>query len=82
MNNWYTLYITDKTGKKCFVSTNSPMSTMPEIRNLKRHIAQAKSHPHAYVNVFDVNSAVIMLDDVPYTESELDADALLKELGI
>lgn len=83
MNEWHTLYITDKTGKKFFNTTASPMSTMSEIRNLKRHIEQAKARPNLYANLFDVATAVIMLDDVPYSEPEdMSDDDLLKELGL
>lgn len=86
MNDWHTLYITDSTGQQFFRCTASSMSTMSEIKNLKRHIEQAKARPSLYANLFDIDSAVIMLDDVPYSEpKELDADtldAMLKELGL
>lgn len=80
--NWSTLYITDLTGKVFFHTIASPMSTMSELRNLKRHIEQAKANPKAY-KFLDVASAVVMLDGMPYGEPcEIDADALLKELGL
>lgn len=86
MNDWHKLYITDATGQQFFRCTASPMSTMSEIKNLKRHIEQAKARPNLYANLFDVATAVIMLDDVPYSEpEEIDADtldAMLKELGM
>lgn len=90
MNDWHALYITDATGQQFFRCTASPMSTMSEIRNLKRHIEQAKARPNLYANLFELDSAVIMLDDVPYSEQdktpeEIDADtldAMLRELGM
>lgn len=83
MNDWHKLYITDATGQQFFRCTASPCATMSEIRNLKRHIEQAKARHHIYVNLFDVATAVIMLDDVPYSEPEdMSDDDLLKELGL
>jgi hypothetical protein len=80
--DWHSLCITDKTGQEFFKCTASPMSTMSEIRNLKRHIKQAKASPKAYA-FLDVATAVVMLDGAPYDQpSTLDADALLKELGL
>lgn len=83
-DTWHKLHITDCTGQVFFSCTASPMSTMSEIRNLKRHIEQAKAYPHAY-KMLDAYTAVIMLDGMPYGEQsacEIDADALLKELDI
>lgn len=80
---WHKLHITDKTGQAFFKTTASPMSTVSELRNLKRHLEQAKSNPKAYT-FLDVDSAVIMLDDVPYKEpvapSEQELDELFAEL--
>lgn len=83
MSDWHKLCITDKTGAEFFKCTASPMSTMSEIRNLKRHIEQAKASPNMYYFLC-ADSAVILLDGAPYSEpvSNLDADALLAELGI
>lgn len=83
MTDWHKICITDKTGQEFFKTTASPMSTMPELRNLKRQIEQAKARPDAY-KFLDVATAVVMLDGAPYGEqvSELDADAMLKELGL
>ena len=85
MNDWHTLYITDATGQKFFRCTASPMSTMSEIKNLKRHIEQAKAKPDMY-KMLDVATMVLMLDDVPYSEpKEIDADtldAMLRDLEI
>lgn len=82
MNEWHNICITDKSGKEMFKCTASPMSTMSEIKNLKRHIEQAKASPQHY-KFLDVATAVIMLDGVVYTEPSMDkfdADALLAEL--
>lgn len=84
MNDWHNIYITDKTGEKFFNTNASPMSTMSEIRNLKRHIEAIKCGNAAYANVgIDRATAVLMLDDEPYgcqgMEDVLDDD-LLAEL--
>ena len=83
VSDWHELCITDKTGHHFFKCTASPMSTMSEIRNLKQHLRLANHYPVRYT-FLDIDSAVILLDGVPYTEttSDLDADALLKELGL
>lgn len=82
-NTWHNIYITDKTGMEHFKTLASPMSTMSELRNLQRHLEQAKQRPMAYT-FLDVATAVIMLDGLPYgvPVSGLDADAMLKELGL
>ncbi len=80
MNDWHNVYITDKTGKKGFNTVASPMSTMSEIRNLKRHIEQVKRHPEHYKS-FDVDSMVLMIDGVPYGEPQnMTDDELLAKL--
>lgn len=83
INTWHSICITDKTGQEFFKTTASPMSTMSEIRNMKRHIAQAKASPEAY-SFLDVDTAVIILDGVLYGEAggDIDVDALLRELGL
>lgn len=82
MNDWHKLCITDASGQEWFHVTASPMSTMSEVNNLKRHIEHAKTNPQ-YYSFLDVASAVIMLDGTPYGQADsLDADALLKELGL
>lgn len=82
-NTWHNIHITDRTGKEHFKTLASPMSTMSEIRNLQRHIEQARQNPQAY-KFLDVATAVIMLDGLPYGApvSDIDADALLAELGL
>lgn len=86
MTDWNNIYITDKSGKEMFKCTASPMSTMPEIRNLKRHIEQAKAHPEAY-SFMDADSAVVVLNGVVYSEPQAtlsvdDLDNMLAELGM
>jgi len=78
-DNWHNIYITDCTGKKFFSTNASPMSTMSEIRNLKRHLEAIKSGKLAYARVgIDKDSAVLMLDDTPYQSMDdiLDDDLL------
>lgn len=82
MDNWHNVYITDKTGKKFFNTSASPMSTMSEIRNLTRHLEAIKLGDEAYAKVgIDQATVKLMLDDEPYQSMEeiLDDD-LLAEL--
>jgi len=82
MDNWHNIYITDCTGKKFFNTNASPMSTMSEIRNLKRHLDAIKSGDKAYSKVsVDKDTAILMLDGTPYQSMDdiLD-DALLNDL--
>lgn len=79
MGQWHNIYITDKTGKKYFNTTASPLSAMSEIRNLENHLKQAEKYPDKY-KFLDIETAVIMLDGEPYykiTDSDID---LLDEL--
>lgn len=80
VGDWHQLCITDKTGQQHFKCAASPMSTMSEIRNLKRHLEQAKKNPESYWFI-DVDSAVILLDGVVYCQPTLqdvlDDDELL-----
>ena len=82
MNDWHKLHITDKSGKQFFPCVSSPMSTPSEIKNLKRHLESAKINPDAY-KFLDSDTAIIVLDGSQYGQvSEIDADALLAELGL
>jgi hypothetical protein len=79
MDNWHNIYITDCTGKKFFNTNASPLSTMSEIRNLKRHLDAIKAGKLAYVSVgVDKDTAILMLDDTPYQSIDdiLDDDLL------
>jgi len=81
MSDWHELCITDSTGQQFFRCTASPMATYSEIKNLKRHIEQAKKRPDLYKNLFEIDSAVILLDGTPYGEpAEIDVDAMVDEL--
>ena len=82
INDWHTLHITDNTGIELFKVTASPMSTMSELKNLKKHLAAAKCTPKAY-KFLNIATAKIMLDGAVYGETtDVDADALLAELGL
>ena len=79
MDNWHNIYITDCTGKKFFNTQASPMATMSEIRNLKRHLEAIKSGAKLYAKVgIDKDTAVLMLDDTVYQSMDdiLDDDLL------
>lgn len=76
MEEWNKLYITDKNGGAYFKTTASPLSTMPEIRNLKRHISEAKKRPDLY-SFMDADTAVLMLNGQPEEKlSQSDEDLL------
>lgn len=84
MNEWHNIYITDKTGKKFFNTNASPLSTMSEIRNIKRHLDAIKAGNKFYANVkIDAQTAVLMLDGSPYQSIDdiLDDDLLNELLG-
>ena len=79
MDNWHNIYITDCTGKKFFNTNASPMATMSEIRNLKRHLDAIKSGAKLYAKVgVDKDTAVLMLDGTTYQSMDdiLDDDLL------
>lgn len=78
-NNWHNVYITDKTGRKMWNTTASPMSTMSEVRNLSRHIEQARKYPEHY-KFLDVATAVVMVDG--QAPVEMSDEELLAELGV
>lgn len=81
---WYTLCITDKSGNEQFRRTVDPTAVQSEIRNLQRHVSQAKANPKAYT-FLDAQSAVILLNGSVYKEYEaadIDDDDLLRELGM
>ena len=63
-NQWHKIHIEDASGKQHFVTTASPMSTQSEIRNLKRHLEQAKKYPQQY-KFLDVATARVVVDDEP-----------------
>jgi hypothetical protein len=80
-HEWHNIYITDKSGRKMWNTTASPMSTISEIRNLKQHLTAAAKHPEQYPSL-DLATAVIMLDGEPYGEPlTMTDDEFLKELG-
>jgi hypothetical protein len=74
---WHNIYIADKSGRKMWDTTASPMSTVSEIRNLKRHLEMAAKHPAQYP-MLDLTTAVIMIDGEPLVE--MSDDELLAEL--
>ncbi len=79
---WHNLYITDKSGRKMWNTTASPMSTQSEIRNLKRHLEAAATHPAKYTSL-DLATAVIMLDGQVYGEAlTMSDEELLAQLGV
>lgn len=78
--NWNHLYVTDKTGKWFWPTIASPLGTMSEIRNLKRLVKAAKAKPERY-RFLDAPTAVLMLNDLPYSDAqECDDAQLLAEL--
>jgi hypothetical protein len=80
-NQWHNIYITDKSGRKMWNTTASPMSAMSEIKNLQGHLKAAAKHPEHYKNL-DLETAVIMLDGTVYGEAlTMSDDELLAALG-
>ncbi len=80
-NAWHNIYITDKSGRKMWNTTASPMSTMSEVKNMQRHLTAAAKNPEHYRNL-DLATAVIMLDGTVYGEAlTMTDDELLSALG-
>lgn len=81
MDNWHNLHITDKSGKKYFKTTASPLSTQSEINNLKNHLKQAKERPELY-RFLDTETAYIVVDgERLQTLDDIDL-SLLDDLGL
>ena len=75
MEAWNNIYITDKSGKKFFSTTASPMATMSEIRNITRHL-------NAGASSFDKATALLMMNGEPYVDGQqMSDDELLEALG-
>jgi hypothetical protein len=74
MSDWNDIYVTDKSGNKFFKITASPMSTFPELRNIKRTMQHCAS--------IDQETAVIMLNGEPYGQWDQSDDELLAQLGL
>lgn len=80
--SWGNVYITDKTGRKMFNTVASPMSIMSEVKNLTRHIENARKYPAQY-KFMDIASAQVMLDGEPYgAQNSMSDDELLAALGV
>lgn len=84
MNTWHNIYITDFTGAKFFNTNASPMATASEIKNITRHLDAIKAGAASHQNVrVDRDSAVLMLDGIPYGTTSIDDildEYLLSEL--
>lgn len=79
MSNWNNVYITDKTGRKMWNTTASPMSTLSELKNLQMHIVVAQERPHLY-KFLDVATAKVMLNGIPYVQEPVNLDMTNDEL--
>ena len=78
---WHNVYITDKTGKKFFDTSASPMSTLSEIRNLKRNVDRCKAG-HEHYSFMDAQTVQLMVDGEPYgVDNEITFDQMLAELA-
>ena len=82
MNAWHNVYITDKSGKKFFNTSASPLATASEIKNISRHLEAIKAgHPSYAECGIDRETATLMLDGSPYiSPDDLSDDDLLAEL--
>jgi len=79
-DDWHNIYITDCTGKKFFNTNASPMATMSEIHNLKRHLEAIKSGAKLYAKVgIDKDTAVLMLDGASYHGASQSMDDILDD---
>ena len=80
-DEWHKLHITDKSGRIFYRCYASPMAAFSEIKNLQRHIANAKRYPEHYA-FLDAETAFIVLDGERYGEryDEPTLDELYSEL--
>jgi hypothetical protein len=81
---WNNVYITDISGKKFFDTIASPLSTMSEIKNLTKHMDNAKKYPLSY-KFLNTDTMQLMLNGEPYIKTSTGVflqsdDELLKEL--
>lgn len=80
--SWGNVYITDKTGRKMFDTMASPMSIISEVKNLTRHIENARKYPAQY-KFMDIATAQVMVDGEPYgAKNDMSDDELLAALGM
>jgi len=80
---WHNAYITDKTGAKLFCANATGFGIQSELKNLQRHINNAKSNPEHY-RFLDLETAHIILDGERYgtaLNDILDDDLLNQLLG-
>lgn len=75
------VYITDKTGKRFFNTNCSVEYKQPEIRNLQRHLDQAKKYPQHY-HFLDIPTARIVDESAGDIDFNMPDEQLLKELGL
>jgi len=78
MSEWHNVYLTDKSGKKFFNSSCSPMSTISEIKNLTRHLDSIKAGCKGY-DFIDKESAELMLDGTSYYGKSVSLDDILDD---
>lgn len=80
MSKKATVCIQDKTGKHYNTICGADY-TAPEIRNMQRHLEYARKKPNAY-HFLDLDSCVILVNDVPYKPELTTEDyELLEQLG-
>jgi len=79
---WHNAYITDKNKAKRFNTTATGFGIQSELKNLQRHIDNAKKFPQHYT-FLDAETAYIMLDGEKYgqTLDDILDDDLLNELN-
>lgn len=68
MKKTSSICIQDKNGKY-FKTLCGAGYEAPEIRNMQRHLINAKANPHAF-KFLDLSTAVIMVDDQPLKYSQ------------
>lgn len=81
MTTWHEIYITDKTGKRGFVTHCTDWGLNSEKKNLQRHIDHAKDHPDMYKS-WDIPSMRLVSPNDNEFDFTDDDEALLETLGI
>lgn len=80
MNNTITMWITDKTGKEFFKTICGRGYHEGELRNLQGHLINARNQP-AHYKFLDIDTAVIKIDGLTYSQIDLEDEELLRKLG-
>lgn len=81
MTQWHVIYITDRTGRKGFVTNCTDWGLYSEKKNLQGHIDAAQKHPDLYKS-WDVPTMRLVApqdNGIEFTHDDLE---LLEVLGV